>query len=136
MLEFFRMSDRGRNAIHPSSVPAPGTPEPVNAADIGSQILRPAAEVNVLVSWRYGKTIPLRLGKVTLNIREPTPDDARLYNLFNRNLSARPMQDQSMIVIPVVMPGERFQELPNWISNTYGTASNRYRRWPTGKVAA
>ena len=126
----------GNVGNNPSNSSQPVKVNPVNAndAEVGSQIVRPTAEVNVLVWWSLGRRIPVRAGKVTVNVRNPTPEDAGLYAMYNQNSSGRPssMEIQGMIIIPT----ERMQQqLPSWISNSYSVIRNKFRTWPQGKVA-
>lgn len=105
---------------------APTMPEPVDpdsADDQGEgKVLRPSAEVHV-VRWGRRRDSPLRLGKVTLNIREPTPEDAPLFE----NEKGYPPAVMGMKLKLATAEGRD----SGWVSYLYTT---RNRPWPRGKV--
>jgi hypothetical protein len=106
------------------SMPEPVDPDPADEQGDG-KVLRPSAEVHVVRWWRR-RGSPVRLGKVILNIREPTPEDAPLFE----NGKGNPPSVMGMRLKP---PAEA--ELSSgWVSYLYFAARNRNRPWPRGKV--
>jgi len=68
---------------------------------------------------------------VTVNVRNPTPDDAAMYeNIFSDAVGRSP-ESMNMILIPAMgMEGSS-----SWVRFTSFVTRRRFQRWPQGKVA-
>lgn len=108
----------------PPKMPEPPDRDP-DAPQGDGKVLRPSAEVHV-VRWWNRRNSPLRLGKVTLNIREPAPEDLPLFE----NEKGYPPAVMGMRLTSAV-EGE---QAANWVRYLYFAGGDRNRPWPRGKV--
>ena len=94
----------------------------------GDQIVGTSAEAKVITWWRLGRMdVPMRLGKVMLNVRQATPADADLFG----NREDDSMSSQSMRIVA----GNGIDVDKSWISYSYSVAKDRHRNYPRGSVA-
>jgi len=94
----------------------------------GGQVVGTSAEAKVITWWRMGRMdVPIRLGKVMLNVRKATPADADLFG----NRTDDSMSTQSMRLVP----GGGIDVDRSWLSRSYTVARNRHSNYPRGRVA-
>ena len=122
-------------AGNPNGNNPPVRTNPINAdtasPTAASQILRPTAEVNIVVWSRRerGYVVPLRLGKVTLNVRNPTPEDAHLFNNDSGDLP-KSLKNYNLRVKPAMEVNTDTNT--GWIPDSSRIISSRYQRLPRG----
>ena len=97
-----------------------------------AQIARPRAEANVIVWWRLGRrNVPMRLGKVSLDVRDFEPEDRqRLATLFDDFDQRMPLDRLSM----VLLPPRGMEQFSSWVGYTANIGRERYDSLPRGKV--
>jgi len=118
-------------AAEQPTMPVPSGSGSVDDPTSGKSVVRPNAEIAVLAWWRLGRRLPLRLGKVLLEVRDPMPADAGRYAAFSMDISDRPME----VVPMIISPANEAEEYTSWIANTYNIVRRRFEKWPKGKVA-